>query len=134
MNGLVRRAHGAGLRTALLSNSWGNNYPRDGWDDMFDAVVISVEVGMRKPEPDIFVHVADLLELAPKQIVFVDDLPSNVQAAVSVGMVGVHHHSYDETATELEALFDLSLRGDDATRRTAGEAGEGVRHHEREQR
>ena len=51
MNGLVRRAHAAGLRTALLSNSWGNSYPRDGWDDMFDAVVISGEVGMRKPEP-----------------------------------------------------------------------------------
>jgi putative hydrolase of the HAD superfamily len=121
MNGLVRRAHASGLRTALLSNSWGNSYPRDGWDDMFDAVVISVEVGMRKPEPDIFHHVADLLRLEPTQIVFVDDLPSNVQAAVAVGMVGVHHRSYSETATELEALFELPLRGDDAAGRLGGE-------------
>jgi putative hydrolase of the HAD superfamily len=120
MTGLVRRAHASGLRTALLSNSWGIAYPRDGWDDMFDTVVLSAEVGMRKPEPGIFRHVADLLGLAPSQIVFVDDLPSNVEAAVAVGMVGIHHRSYDETATELEALFDLALRGDDATQRTAG--------------
>jgi HAD superfamily hydrolase (TIGR01509 family) len=119
MTGVVRRAHASGLRTALLSNSWGISYPRDGWDDMFDSVVLSAEVGMRKPEPGIFRHVADLLELAPGQIVFVDDLPSNVEAAVAIGMVGVHHHSYDETASELEALFDLSLRGDDVRQRTA---------------
>ena len=47
---LVRAARTAGLRTALLSNSWGNTYPREGWDSLFDAVVISGEVGMRKPE------------------------------------------------------------------------------------
>jgi epoxide hydrolase-like predicted phosphatase len=120
MSGLVRRARAAGLRTALLSNSWGNSYPRDGWDDMFDAVVISGEVGMRKPEPAIFRHVASLLELEPAQIVFVDDLVPNVRAAVEVGMVGVHHRSYHETAAELEALFGLPLRADDASRRTAG--------------
>ena len=50
MSGLVRRARLAGVRTALLSNSWGDQYLRDGWQDMFDAVVISGEVGMRKPE------------------------------------------------------------------------------------
>jgi epoxide hydrolase-like predicted phosphatase len=120
MTGLVRRARAGGLRTALLSNSWGNSYPRDGWDDMFDAVVISGEVGMRKPEPGIFRHVADKLELAPAQIVFVDDLVPNVRAAAAVGMVGVHHRSYDETATKLETLFGLPLRAADATRRKAG--------------
>ena len=42
MNALVLRARHMGIATALLSNSWGNDYPRDGWDDMFDVVVISV--------------------------------------------------------------------------------------------
>src|SRR4029453_1736748 len=41
MANVVRKVHRAGFRTALLSNSWGNDYPRDGWDDLFDAVVIS---------------------------------------------------------------------------------------------
>ena len=109
MAALVLRARRSGLRTALLSNSWGNDYPRHGWDEMFDAVVISGEVGMRKPEPEIFRHTADLLGLEPGQCVFVDDLPHNVAAAVAVGMVAVHHTSYERTAAELEVLFDRPL-------------------------
>jgi HAD superfamily hydrolase (TIGR01509 family) len=111
MNALVRRARRHGLRTGLLSNSWGNDYPRDGWDEMFDVVVISGEVGMRKPEPAIFQHTVDLLGLPAAACVFVDDLPPNVAAAVDVGMVGVHHTSYDATRAELEALFGLDLAG-----------------------
>lgn len=109
MSGLVRRAHAAGIRTALLSNSWGNDYPRDGWDEMFDAVVISGEVGMRKPEPRIFEHTLSLIDLPASECVFVDDLQPFVDAAVSLGFVGVRHESYERTAGELEALFGLSL-------------------------
>lgn len=110
MLGLIRRAHAAGLRTALLSNSWGDHYPEDTWEGLFDAVVISGRVGMRKPEARIFRHTADLLGLRPEDCVMVDDLPHNVRGAVAAGMVGVLHHSYEETALELEALFDLPLR------------------------
>jgi epoxide hydrolase-like predicted phosphatase len=109
MNAVVRRARHTGIRTALLSNSWGNSYPRDGWDEMFDAVVISGEVGMRKPEPEIYLHVAQLLRLEPAACAFVDDLSVNVQAAVDVGMVGVHHRSYDRTVAELEAVLGVTL-------------------------
>jgi putative hydrolase of the HAD superfamily len=65
---------------------------------------------MRKPEARIFRHTADLLGLRPEDCVMVDDLPHNVRGAVAAGMVGVLHHSYEETALELEALFDLPLR------------------------
>jgi putative hydrolase of the HAD superfamily len=109
MAGLVRRAHESGLRTALLSNSWGNDYPRDGWDQMFDAVVISGEVGMRKPDPEIFEHTLALLGLTAGECVFVDDLRRNVRAAVSLGFVGVRHTDYATTAAELEALFARPL-------------------------
>jgi putative hydrolase of the HAD superfamily len=105
MSGLVRRAHEAGLRTALLSNSWGNEYPRDGWAEMFDVVVISGEVGMRKPDADIFEHTLGLLGLTAPECVFVDDLDRNVRAAVALGFVGVKHVSYAATAAELGALF-----------------------------
>ncbi|MGZ4594823.1 MAG: HAD family hydrolase [Actinomycetes bacterium] len=110
MSALVLRAHRAGLRTGLLSNSWGNEYPREGWDEMFDAIVISGEVGMRKPEPAIFHHALDLLGVEAGEAVFVDDLRVNVLAAAELGLVGVHHTSYDETAAELEALFGVPLR------------------------
>jgi epoxide hydrolase-like predicted phosphatase len=110
MAGLVRRAHEAGIRTALLSNSWGTEeYPRDGWAEMFDVVVISGEVGMRKPEPEIFRHTLDLLGLSAPECVFVDDLWPNVEAAVALGFVGVHHSTYEQTAVELDVLFGQRL-------------------------
>ena len=109
MSALVRRARESGLRTGLLSNSWGNDYPRDGWDEMFDVVVISGEVGMRKPEPRIFEHTLGLIGLEAAECVFVDDIRHNVDAAVALGMVGVHHVSYDASLLELEALFGIPL-------------------------
>ncbi len=110
MSSLVLRAKRAGLRTGLLSNSWGNEYPRAGWDEMFDAIVISGEVGMRKPEPEIFAHVLGLLGVRAEETVFVDDLQPNVDAAAALGLVTVHHRSYEETAGALEVLFGLPLR------------------------
>jgi epoxide hydrolase-like predicted phosphatase len=110
MYGLVRRAHETGIRTALLSNSWGTeDYPREGWDQMFDVVVISGEVGMRKPEPAIFAHTLQLLGLPASGCVFVDDLRHNVDAAVALGFVGVQHVSYEQTAAELDVLFERTL-------------------------
>jgi epoxide hydrolase-like predicted phosphatase len=111
MAALVLRARRAGLRTGLLSNSWGNEYPREGWDDMFDVIVISGEVGMRKPDRAIFDHTVELLGIPAAETVFVDDLAANVRAAADAGLVGVHHTSYDETLAELEALFGIPLRG-----------------------
>lgn len=110
MAGLVHRAHRAGLRTALLSNSWGNSYPRDGWAEMFDTVVISGEVGMRKPEAGIYHLVLSRLGLGAGECVFVDDMRVNVLAAVTLGMVGIVHTGYEQTAAELEAILGLRLR------------------------
>jgi epoxide hydrolase-like predicted phosphatase len=107
----VRHAKAAGLSTALLSNSWGNEYPREGWAELFDVVVISGEVGMRKPEPEIFRLAARRLELAPEQCVFVDDLGPNVRGAAEIGMVAVHHVTPQQTLDQLEALLSVPLRG-----------------------
>ncbi len=109
MANVVRKVRRAGIKTALLSNSWGNDYPRDGWDELFDAVVISGEVGMRKPEPRIYHHALGLLDLDPGDVVFVDDLPVNVQVAVDIGLIGVRHESFEKTVAELTVLFDLDL-------------------------
>jgi putative hydrolase of the HAD superfamily len=107
---VVRRVHAAGVKTALVSNSWGFDYPRDDWDTLFDAIVISGEVGVRKPDPEIYLLTAGRLGLPTHACVLVDDLPANVRGAAAVGMVGVHHTSLDSTVDELEILFGLSLR------------------------
>lgn len=109
MIGVVRRVHASGLKTALLSNSWGNTYDQDQLAGLFDVSVISGEVGLRKPEPEIYRLTATRLGVPPEECVFVDDLPPNVRGAVAVGMVGVHHVDTETTRTELEALFDLTL-------------------------
>jgi putative hydrolase of the HAD superfamily len=109
MSALVRRVNERGIRTALLSNSWGNTYPRDTWDGMFDDIVISGEVGLRKPEPEIFQLAAQRLGLEPAECVFVDDMQLNVDGARAVGMTAILHTEYDETRRALETLFGADL-------------------------
>lgn len=106
----LRRAKRGGVRTALLSNSWGNGYPRDQFPDLFDAVVISGEVGMRKPEERIYTHTLTEVGLPPETCVFIDDIQQNIEAAESAGMIAIHHTDPDTTITHLESLFELPLR------------------------
>ena len=104
----VERLRAAGVRTALLSNSWGESgYPRHRFDALFDAVVISGEVGMRKPDPAIFRHALDEIGLSPAACVFVDDLEHNVAAAEELGISGVLHRDPEQTIRRLAALFRL---------------------------
>ncbi|WP_169950490.1 HAD family phosphatase [Microbispora sp. H11081] len=110
MNEMLRLARAAGHSTCLVSNSWGDHYTREGWEAVFDAVVISGEVGMRKPEERIFRHALGLLGLEPGQCVFVDDIEANIVAARAIGLVGVHHNEPAATIAELERLFGLPLR------------------------
>jgi epoxide hydrolase-like predicted phosphatase len=103
---MIRDLRAKGVRTALLSNSWGSGgYPRQDFPALFDAVVISGEVGMRKPEPRIFLHTAELLDIEPAECVFIDDLEGNVRAAVGCGMTGVHHKDPSDTVMRLTELF-----------------------------
>ena len=110
MYDLIRTLRTAGLRTALLSNSWGcDEYPRADFPGLFDAVVISGECGMRKPEEAIFRHAAEGLSLEPRECVFIDDIDANVAAAVACGMAGVHHTDAAQTAAALQDLLGVPL-------------------------
>ena len=101
----LRAVRAAGVRTALLSNSWGNDYPREVFAELFDAVVISAEVGMRKPDERIYRHALERVGgPPPEQCVFIDDVRHNVEAARALGMHAVHHTSPDTTLEELRGL------------------------------
>jgi putative hydrolase of the HAD superfamily len=105
---IIRTLRAAGFSTALLSNSWGGGeYPRADFPALFDAVVISCEVGMRKPEAAIFLLAADALGLDPRECAFVDDVAANVAAAAACGMTGVLHTDPAATAAALAGLFGL---------------------------
>jgi putative hydrolase of the HAD superfamily len=107
----LRRARGAGLRTGMISNSWGRGrYDRATFDELFDGVVISGEVGLHKPQPEIFELGAERVGLAPASCVFVDDLRENCEGAEAVGMLAVLHRGAHETLARLEELLEIELR------------------------
>jgi epoxide hydrolase-like predicted phosphatase len=107
----LRQARAAGLRTGLISNSWGRGrYDRDSFAELFDGVVISGEVGMHKPQPEIFALGAERAGLAPAACVFVDDLRENCAGAEAAGMTAVLHRDPQQTVTRLEQLLGVGLR------------------------
>lgn len=90
----TRAVRAAGLRTGLLTNNIAE--ARDFWrpllplDELFDDVIDSSDVGMRKPDPRIYeLALANLGVSEPSAAVFVDDWPGNVAAAQAVGMAGI---------------------------------------------
>jgi putative hydrolase of the HAD superfamily len=106
----VRAARSAGVYTGLISNSWGTGrYPRDLLEELFDAVVISGEIGIRKPARRIYELGAEALGLDPRQCVFVDDLAFNLDPARELGMAVVHHTAPPETIAQLRELLAISL-------------------------
>lgn len=111
MLSLFRRLKASGVPTGLLSNSWGGGYPTELFPDMFDAVVISAEVGMRKPEPRIFLHASQLLGLEPDECVFIDDIKANITAAEQMGFTGVLHSAAADTARQVADLLGAPLSG-----------------------
>ena len=101
----------AGVRTGLVSNSWGEEgYDRTRFDELFDALVISGEVGIRKPAPEIYALAAERLGRPPERCVFVDDLAGNLKPARAIGMATVLHRDAETTIAELEQHLGVSLR------------------------
>ena len=107
----LRRARAAGVRTGMISNSWGRGrYDRSRFGELFDGVVISGEVGLHKPQAQIFELGAERVGLPPSQCVFVDDLRENCEGAEAVGMISVLHRGAAETIARLEELLGVPLR------------------------
>jgi putative hydrolase of the HAD superfamily len=109
--GVLLAVRRAGVRTGLLSNSWGHDrYDRSRFAELFDGVVISGEVGLRKPEPEIYVLGARAIGVDPDACVFVDDFEHNLEPARALGMATVHHTDAPRTVAALEDLLAVPLR------------------------
>ena len=97
-----------GLRLALLTNNVREWEPR--WksmlpDDMFELIVDSAFVGMRKPEPGIYELTLERLGLRGDECAFIDDLEINCDAAKEHGIAPVRFESTDQVIRDLEALL-----------------------------
>jgi putative hydrolase of the HAD superfamily len=108
MLGAVKRARDNGVKTGLISNSWGGSgmhYDGAPLQELFDAVVISGDVGMHKPDPEIFKLGAERIGVPADECVFVDDLRENCAGAEAVGMTAILHRGPESTLPELEKLL-----------------------------
>lgn len=104
----VRAIRAAGVPTGLISNSWGTSrYPRDLLSQLFDGIVISGEVGIRKPALEIYTLGAEAIGVPPQSCVFVDDLSFNLPPAEELGMAVIHHLSASETIAQLGRLLGV---------------------------
>jgi putative hydrolase of the HAD superfamily len=103
------RAAEFGIPTGLISNSWVMDHYTDEIRQLFDVVVISAEVGLHKPQPEIYLLAAERLGVDPKDCVFVDDLRENCAGAEAVGMTAVLHRNIEDTLTRLEELLGVKL-------------------------
>jgi epoxide hydrolase-like predicted phosphatase len=107
----VRAARGGGIPTGLVSNSWSTaHYDRSWLAELFDAVVISAEVALHKPQPEIYLLAAERLGEAPRQCVFVDDLRENCAGAEAVGMTAILHRDPAQTVAQLQELLGFTMR------------------------
>ena len=111
---LMRELRERGLKMALLTNNvreweplWRSMMPVD---EVFELIVDSAFVGMRKPEPEIYELTLErlrdhegLADLAPAECVFVDDIEVNVEAARSLGMRAVRFRSNQQAIPEIKA-------------------------------
>jgi epoxide hydrolase-like predicted phosphatase len=95
-------------RTGLISNGWKDlrDYViRNKFDDAFDALVISAEVGLLKPDPRIYELALRKLGAEPGRSVLVDDTAKNVEAARALGMSGVLFRTPDQMRLDLESIL-----------------------------
>jgi putative hydrolase of the HAD superfamily len=95
-------------RIGLISNAWSglrDYISRSDFADVFDELVISAEVGLVKPDPRIYHLALDRLAVTPEESLFLDDMPANVQAALSIGMQAVQFTRPEETMAELKRIL-----------------------------
>jgi putative hydrolase of the HAD superfamily len=118
----LRRVRAAGLTTACLTNNVVSGDDAEHPDPtgrreqvavvmaMFDAVVESSKVGVRKPEPRFYEIACDLLDVQPVECVFLDDLGINLKPAAAMGMTTIKVVDATQALTDLEQVLAIPLR------------------------
>jgi putative hydrolase of the HAD superfamily len=96
---------------ALVSNAFGRDcYAGFDLDALADVVVISSEVGIRKPSRRIYAIACERLGIDPHQAVMVDDLQQNLDGAARLGIAGLLHTDAADTRKQLSERFGIGQR------------------------
>jgi epoxide hydrolase-like predicted phosphatase len=95
-------------KTGLISNAWSDLRDfvvREKFDDAFDKMIISAEVGAVKPEPKIFQIALEQFGVSPNEAVFVDDFYANIEGCEKVGIKGIHFRDAESTMRQLKDIL-----------------------------
>jgi epoxide hydrolase-like predicted phosphatase len=99
------------MKSGMITNAWPGmrHYIEDVWNiaNAFDVIVVSAEVKLVKPHPEIYNLALEQLELNPEETIFIDDFIENVQGAEAIGMTGIHFVSTDDVVAKLRGLLNI---------------------------
>ena len=98
------------FKTGLISNAWGDLREwiiAEKFEDAFDGMVISAEIGVMKPKPEIYLLALKQLGVSPAESIFVDDFIENVEGARAVGMSAIQFRDVDQAVSQLKALLKI---------------------------
>lgn len=101
-----------GLRTAALTNNWvgeGGDTGAHRMSGVFDAVIESAVVGLRKPDPRIYALALEQLRVPPTQVVFLDDIGRNLKPARALGMTTIKVDHEEQALSDLERILGFPL-------------------------
>jgi putative hydrolase of the HAD superfamily len=96
------------VRITALTNNWSFGralMDRHGITDLFEMVINSAEVGVKKPHAGIYQIMLERLKVPASEVIFVDDTLENIEAAQALGIGTIHYQSTEQTITELSRIF-----------------------------
>jgi len=79
-----------GIHQASFSKLYQAEFDGASMDELFEKAYYSHSAGFRKPDPEAFIHILKENQLQPAETIFIDDALVNVEAARSLGIVGIH--------------------------------------------
>lgn len=107
----IKELSSIGYRLVVLSNTieaHARELKSAGIYEGFDHLFLSHEIGMRKPDPEIYQHVLTALSVSPQATLFIDDDRKNIEVAVSLGMNGVLFTDEHKTISEIRTALELN--------------------------
>ena len=110
---LIKQVKATGrYKIGLLSNighGWLDDFlPIMNSMNLFDAVILSSDIGIIKPDPKIFELMAEKLGVNTDECIMIDDTPVNIASAINTGMQGIIFDSIDQAKTDLGKLIEIA--------------------------
>lgn len=105
----IERIRARGIKAAALTNNWKGEPAMERLSTRFDAFFESCKLGMRKPDPRIYLHACEQLGVRPEEVVYLDDIGGNLKPARALGMTTLHVKDPQAALRELEGLLGFPL-------------------------